>query len=141
MTDYQALMNITQDKLVKALSHLEYSYKIIIHLPEEIENLNEETLAAWESFSARFSRVVDLFLSRYIRACVLVDDPGFSGTFRDFINQAEKLKIIDDARKWMEIRALRNITAHEYNDKDLTEFFVQLKKSCPTLLAIKKLLS
>lgn len=53
-------------KLLKALAHLEYSYKKIIELPEEINQLDEEGLETWESFAARFCRVSEIFLTRYI---------------------------------------------------------------------------
>lgn len=38
----------------------------------------------------------------------------------------------------MAIRELRNISTHEYTDKDLAEFFKRLKQECPLLLVIKK---
>lgn len=34
---------------------------------------------------------------------------GFSGSLRDFVNQAEKLGYIENAETWMGIRELRNI--------------------------------
>ncbi len=141
MKAYQEQLNIQNNKLLKALAHLEYSYKKIAKLPEDVSKLDEETLETWESFCARFSRVVDLFLTKYIRTAVLLNDPGFSGTLRDFVNQAEKLNLHDDTEHWMAIRELRNISAHEYTEKDLSLFFKQLKKECPFLLTIKKVLS
>ncbi len=134
---YQQLLSISRQKLLKALRHLEYSYNKIQKLPVDATQLDEESLETWESFSARFARVVDIFLTRYLRAYVLTNDPGFEGTLRDFVNQGEKLGVIEDARAWMSIRELRNITAHDYSENDLTQFFERLKKETPRLLTIK----
>lgn len=140
MSSIDQLRAIQKRKLEKALSHLEYSYNKVKQLPSNVDRLDNETLETWESFSARFSRVSDLFLSRYLRSTVLVNDPGFSGSLRDFVNQAEKLNVIDDANAWMEIRELRNISAHDYSENDLSEFFKRLIIECPKLLSIRHLL-
>ncbi len=124
-------------KLEKALGHLEYSFKKIGKLPHKLSELDDEGLEVWESFSARFSRVADLFLTKYIRALVLQQDPGFQGSLRDFVDQGEKLGIIDDAEVWMEIRALRNITAHEYTEEEMEIFLQNLKVNATKLLSIK----
>jgi hypothetical protein len=120
-----------QQKLSKALDHLSYSYKKVLVLPLKIADLDEESLETWESFAARFSRVSELFLTRYLRTLVLIDDPGFAGTLRDFLNQAEKLGWLDNANQWMEIRGLRNIIAHDYSEKDLEQCLNLLRQHCP----------
>ena len=136
MTNYEKLLEIQQRKLKKALQYLQYSYNKVLDLPDEIENLDEESLETWESFAARFSRFSDIFLTQYLRTLVLINDPGFTGSLRDFVNQGEKLGIIDDANAWMAIRELRNMTAHDYSEKDLSNFFKLLKKECPRLLKL-----
>ena len=135
--------SISQDyakKLKKALGHLRYSHKKILRLPTAPSKLDEEQLETWESFSARFARVVDLFLTKYLRAVVLQDDPGFDGSLRDFVNQAEKIGLISSARRWMAIRELRNITAHEYAEEDLSGYFKQTRSLAGDLLRIEKIL-
>lgn len=141
MSKYTEQLLIQKRKLLKALDHLAYSYNKILTLDMQVETLDEESLETWESFAARFSRVSDMFLTRYLRTAILVNDPGFTGTVRDFVNQSEKLNLIDDAESWMNIRELRNITVHDYSEKDLTAFFKRLKTECPRLLAIKTLLT
>jgi hypothetical protein len=138
MSSYLKLLEISRQKLLKALKHLEYSYRKIISLSADVSQLDEESLETWESFAARFARVAEIFLSRFVRASVLTNDPGFEGTLRDFVNQGEKLGIIDDARAWMGIRELRNITAHDYSENDLTQFFLRLKTEAPRLLSLKE---
>lgn len=140
MNNLKEQVTIQKRKLIKALDHLDYSYKKTTHLSTDVETLDEESLEIWESFAARFSRVADIFLARYLRTLVLIDDPGFTGSLRDYINQAEKLAIIDDTESWMAIRELRNITAHDYSEKDLAAFFARLRLECPKLLTIRKIL-
>lgn len=141
MLKQQNLLAAQKRKLQKALQHLSYSYAKVQKLPTTIESLSDENLETWESFAARFSRVSDLFLTQYLRSLILADDPGFSGTLRDFVNQGEKLGIIDSAQEWMSIRELRNITAHEYSEEDLAAFFVKLREKCPKLLKLLSTLS
>lgn len=138
MTD--SLLDQYKKKLFKALKHLDYSYQKIKILPTSLAQLDEEGLETWESFSARFSRVVDLFLTKYVKAFVLKNDPGFEGSLRDFVNQGEKLGIIDNAEKWIQLREVRNITVHEYADEDLAIFFNQIKTEAPHLLKLKDIL-
>jgi len=130
-------LNEQKEKLLKAIRHLEYSYNKVVNLPAEPDQLDEETLETWESFAARFCRVADVFLAKYVRAFVLLEDPGFNGSFRDTLNQAEKLNLINNTETWMAVRELRNISAHEYTDKDLAGFFHKLRAEAPKLIAIK----
>jgi uncharacterized protein YutE (UPF0331/DUF86 family) len=73
--------------------------------------------------STRFARASDLFLSKYIKAAVKKDDPAFDGSFRDYLNRAEKLGLIDSTDEWLEIRDLRNVAVHEYSEGDLEKVF------------------
>lgn len=134
---YNALIEEYGSKLDKAIGHLQYSYQKIQDLSAMPAEMDDETLEVWESFAARFSRVADIYLTKYLRARVLSNDPGFTGSMRDFVNQAEKLGLIDDANAWMAIRELRNITAHDYTEEDLSAFFLRLKAECPKLLNIE----
>ncbi|MCK4870040.1 MAG: hypothetical protein KAS93_02910 [Gammaproteobacteria bacterium] len=141
MTKYEQLLTIQKRKLEKALQHLAYSYNKVQQLPEDAKLLDEEQLETWESFAARFSRVADIFLTQYLRTIILISDPGFKGTLRDQLNQAEKSSIIEDTKNWLTIREIRNITAHDYSENDLTNFFKQLKLQCPNLLKINEIIS
>ena len=140
MTTRERFLQEQKNKLIKAIGHLEYSYLKVLTMPTELDKLNEETLETWESFAARFCRVADVFLTKYLRACVLLEDPGFNGTFRDMLHQGEKLSIIDNTETWMAIRELRNISAHEYTDKDLSAFFKHLREEAPQLITLKNIL-
>ncbi len=137
MTDYKTLLQQQRDKLNKVLIHLDYSYKKVLALPTQEEKLDEETMEVWESFCARFARVTDIFLTRYLRTFVLEQDPGFTGILRDFVNQGEKLGLISNSKTWMHMRELRNINAHEYNSDDLSQFLSLLRNYATDLLSLK----
>jgi hypothetical protein len=98
-------------------------------------------LEAWDGFASRFARTSDIFLSKYVKAFLLHDDPAFDGGFHDQLNRAAKLGLIDDVATWVEIRQLRNATVHEYSDQDLEKIFEKFRKYSPLLLALAKKLN
>ena len=103
--------------------------------------MDDATLETWESFTARFSRTVDLFLTKYLRAVILKEDPGFSGTVRDFVDFAEKLGLLESADQWMEFRGFRNILFYEYEDDDLQQNLEDLRRLAPTVLNVQRKLT
>lgn len=121
-------------QLGKAIKHLEYSQKKVISLPKRLLDNDEESLETWESFAARFSRVVDIFLTKYIKLKVKENDPGFDGTLRDFLNHAGKMKLISDVDRWMSTRELRNIQAHDYTEEQLESFLTALQNETEFVL-------
>jgi hypothetical protein len=123
-------------KVQKSLAHLQYSYDKVLLLSTDMTALDEETLETWESFTARFSRAVDLFLSKYLKAVVLENDPGFQGSLRDFVDQGEKLGVVDSADKWMELRKFRNLIAHEYEEEELGRIFREMRDLTPQILSV-----
>lgn len=141
MTNYDALLQETARKLTKALEHLAYSFHKIQDLPEDLSKMDDEIMETWESFSSRFARVSDIFVMQYLRTKIAIEEPGFKGTTRDYLNKAEKLGLISDAKQWVIIRELRNAAAHEYNDDDLSAFYQKLKSLCPLLLSIKNVIN
>ncbi len=124
-------------KLVKALNYLEYTYDRVRSLPTRLSDLQPEELERWDSMATRFSRASDLFLSKYIKAAVLQDDPAFDGAFRDFLNRAEKLHLIDSIDTWLEIRNLRNVAVHEYSEGDLDKILQKFLKYTPVLMELR----
>lgn len=129
-----------KSKVLSSLKHLAYSYRKVQSLSADPATMDDETLEVWESFTARFSRTVDLFLTKYVRAVVLADDPGFSGSVRDFADYAEKLKLIDSADQWMEFRGFRNIIVHEYEESELQQNLQDLRRLAPVVLAIESVI-
>jgi hypothetical protein len=128
----------TSESLLKALNHLEYSYKKVIKnkLTEKLD-WTEEELETLESFSSRFSRASDLFLSKYLRILVLEGDPAFRGTFIDTLNMAEKIGWISSTKQWVRVRELRNVAAHEYTQDDLQSLFQEIVQLTVLVLSIR----
>lgn len=136
MVKNKNLTGLYYAKIVKSLKYLNYSYQRTLKMPLKPAEMTDVELEAWDSFSARFARTSDIFLSKYIRAFILNDDPAFDGGFTDQLNRAEKLGLIDDVVLWLEIRELRNATVHEYSDQDLEKIFEKFRKFTPLLLEL-----
>jgi len=140
----EAYANLLEDlhkKLERALKHLEYSAQKTANLSTDVASLSEQELSDWEGFTSRFSRVSEIFLQRYMRTWVLIRDPGFLGSFRDFLNAAHKHGLIDSIEPWLKIREMRNRMAHEYEDSRLQILFEEVRLRASTLLTIRDILS
>lgn len=135
------LTGLYYTKIAKSLKYLEYSYNRTLQMPTNPSVMNDSELEAWDSFASRFARSSDIFLSKYVRAFILKDDPAFDGGFRDQLGRAEKLGLIHDVNVWMEIRELRNATVHEYSDQDLDKIFQKFRKFTPLILELRTKLS
>ncbi len=141
MTKNDNLTGLYYSKIIKSLRYLEYSYNRTLPMPLNPAQMSDSELEAWDSFASRFARTSDIFLSKYIRAYILKDDPAFDGGFRDQLNRAEKLKLIDNVELWLEIRELRNSPVHEYSDQGLEKIFEKFRRFTPLLLDLPKKLS
>lgn len=137
----ESLVTFYYAKIVKSLNRLEYSYGRVLKLPTKPESLTEEQFETWDGFSTRFSRTADIFLSKYIKAAVTEDDPGFDGKFRDYLNRAQKIGLIDNIDDWLDIRSLRNVVVHEYSDDDLEKIFLKMLKYTPLVIELRKKLA
>lgn len=136
-TPKQQLLEQYAKDLALALDYLEYSLQKVLKLPKHRHELNKDTLEGWESFSARYARATDLFTNKYIRTYVAIQEPGFRGSTKDLLNQAEKHRFIDDASVWSEIRELRNYTAHEYSSEAFDFYIERLLQTVPEILKLK----
>ena len=136
MSKRSDLVGLYYSKIVKSLKYLEYSYKRTMNMPLNPGKMTESELEAWDSFCARFARTSDIFLTKYVRAFILCDDPAYDGGFVDQLNRAEKLGLIEGVETWMEIRELRNVTVHEYSDQDLEKIFGKIRKYSILLLGL-----
>lgn len=132
------LVGYYYSKIVKSLKYLEFTFSRVQKLSTNPDKLTDEQFEIWDGFATRFARSSDLFLSKYIKAAVKDDDPVFDGSFRDYLNRAEKLKLIDDVRTWFEIRELRNVVVHEYSDEDLKVIFQKMLRLTPLILDLRK---
>jgi len=119
--------NIFISPSVKALERLKLSYEKIKNASIPEENSPDDSLEKWESFSSRFARSSDLFISKFLRFKVLEIDPEFRGSLIDMLNIAEKNSLIDDAQLFLKCRELRNLIAHEYLIEGAGKFFEELR--------------
>ncbi|MGK5082242.1 hypothetical protein WDW37_02970 [Bdellovibrionota bacterium FG-1] len=121
--DFDEYLTVLERKLSKALGRFEASVLRLPSLKSTTDAFTDVELGAYDEMMARFARVTDIFLSQYIRALIKKADPAFRGSFRDSLDQAEKLGYIDSADEWYQIRELRNRQAHEYEEDDLIALF------------------
>lgn len=137
MPPTQQILEIFRKQLFKGINHLSHSYQKVLKMTTDVEKLDIDQLEIWESFAARFARVSDIFLAKYVRTWVLQGDPAFRGSLRDFVDQAEKLGLIENADTWMEIRELRNASAHEYSEEKFSEDVQKMRNLTPILIALR----
>lgn len=133
--DLEEQLNKHKIQLFKSLEYLAYSYKKVQPLSPDTTDFEE--LETWEGFMARFARSTDLFISKYIRTKVLFEEPGFRGSLRDCLNKAEKFGVINDVERWIAIKEIRNMQAHEYSEEKLGPFFSAALKEAPLLLNLR----
>ena len=132
--DLELQLEIYKNDLSAAITPLEYSFKKVEKsgLPDENDF---ELLETWESFSARFSRLSDIFLKKFLRASVMFEEPGFRGSLMDHLNIGEKLGLLSDANRWWVIRSIRNKVVHDYSFEELSEFLNEIYRQCSFLIS------
>ena len=136
-TSTKSLLNDYKRHLLKAIDHLKYSHQKVSKLTHEVAHLDLDQLESWESYSSRFSRTADIFLTKYLRTLLLTRDPAYQGSMLDSMNEAEKLGLITDSKIWYRIRELRNKEAHEYNEVTLSIFFKEIHSLTPHLFNLE----
>jgi len=140
LTDIQKQIDATMEHVQKVLLYLEFSLKKIDAIPENFDVNDYDLLEVYESFTSRFARLSDIVATKLLRSLVLKDDPSFRGGFMDLLNQAEKLKLISDARTWWVVRSLRSKEAHDYTDDCLKMYFKSIKIHARFILDETKIL-
>jgi len=80
--------------------------------------LNDEYLTAiLDQIVYRFSKFQDS-LAKLIRSYLYIKGENVENlTMIDILNQAEKFQIGINSHKWLELRELKNIIVHEYEDE------------------------
>ena len=132
------LINEAKTEILEAIGHLEYSLNKVAHLSSDTSKLSSEELETWEGLLARFGRVSDMYLSKYLRSRIQDVEPGFRGSFRDSMDYSEKMGWIDDVNLWMEIRQLRYSSVHEYSKAKIPLILERVRELSPQLVALKR---
>ena len=102
------------DNLKKTISLFEIAIKDVVQILDK-ENFSEQELKAFDVFSFRFQKVVEMFLS-FLRSLEIYLYGQSSDTLRDRLLRMEKLGIISDIEIWLKIRILRNRIVHTYEE-------------------------
>lgn len=121
-------------KYKKSLLRLSKSYNKIIKIDlNAIDFEDDEKLEVLETFVSRFARSADYFLSKVIRARVLLEDPAYRGTLKAHLSELKKINFIENIDEWMIIRELRNRISHEYTEEELPNLIKALLEKTNTL--------
>lgn len=96
------------------------------------ENLSSEESEAFEAFTSRFARTVDIFTQKLLKIIpVILREEAF--TFIDRINFAVKIGAIDSAGTLKILRDIRNEIAHDYASEDIKDIYRKVLKYSPVL--------
>ncbi|HAL57482.1 MAG TPA: hypothetical protein DCP63_13685 [Bacteroidetes bacterium] len=119
--------------LAKSMGHLRASYDKCLGMSVKSEYSVDE-LERFESLTARFARVSDIYTQRILKTLVALQRE-LAPTFIDRVNLCEKLGIVPSAADLRAVRDLRNSISHEYLDEDQEAFFRDVLGHVPKLLS------
>lgn len=113
-----------------------------------VENLTEDQIALIDHYIFRFSKLQDTMGSKLFKAVLnYLGETTEDKSFIDIFNRLEQLKIVTDIEKWSELRAIRNIVSHEYDDdyeamaESLNKLFESRKSIISWFTAVEEYLS
>jgi uncharacterized protein YutE (UPF0331/DUF86 family) len=121
-------------ELAAARSHLNFSHERITVLAADLRGTSAEEMERAEAYTSRFSRSVDLLVSKVLRGIDSVEmlPPG---TLLDVANRAEKRGLVA-AAQLREMKAVRNEIAHDYAGARLAEIFAYCREQKPEFDAL-----
>ena len=115
----KSLKEILKDELPlfeKSIFQFNEIYQDVISV-----NLNQELskseLYLLDTYSARFSRTIDVFENKVLKTIAAIVDGKFL-TALDLFNKMEQLKVITSAKSFYKAKQLRNRIVHEYAERD-----------------------
>ena len=132
--DYQQLLRESLETLSESLRWLKRSCSICVEIGIKEEYLEEE-FDAFETFTSRFARTVDIILQKVLRSIDRVELED-QGTLLDVLNRAQKRGLIDSVDEIRLIRELRNDIVHEYTSGKLADLFADVMSNVPKLLDV-----
>ncbi len=122
-------MNSNQLKLQKIINEcdkhilrMNSAYKkIVASLPLDAESytkLNEDEVEHIDQYLFRFAKLQDAIGKRFFKAIfVSLEEDIEDISFIDLLNRLEKLNILASAEQWLELRKIRNVLSHTYEDE------------------------
>lgn len=140
---YQPYVNIAQihvKRLEFALDHL----KNIMPIDQDhIQSMSDLEFMYFEVLTNRFSKLQDYLGAKIFDICLEAHKESSLGmSMIDKLNKLEKIRIIDNAEFWDELRELRNHLTHEYPDHpELTAKYLNYTyRLSPRLIALTELI-
>jgi hypothetical protein len=122
-------------ELTQARGHLDYSFRQVAALPDDLKGATAGQLESVEAFSSRFARTVDLLVNKVLRTLDRVELLP-QGTLLDVVNRAEKRSLVARGAELREMKDVRNIIAHDYAGAKVAEIFAYCRDQKPALDAI-----
>ena len=122
-------MNSNQLKLQKIINEcdkhilrMNSAYKkIVASLPLDAESytkLNEDEVEHIDQYLFRFAKLQDGIGKRFFKVIfVSLEEDIEDISFIDLLNRLEKLNILDSTEQWLELRKIRNVLSHTYEDE------------------------
>lgn len=134
MRDYRLILCENSQVLRKSLEWLQRSYAKA-HSVALDKPLSESDLEILETLSNRFSRAVDILISKVLRAIDLVEleEPG---SRLDMVIRAEKRGFVAEYKTLIKLKDLRNELTHEYLEEQLNARFREVVAAVPELVEI-----
>ncbi len=104
----------------KSLEWLKYSYEKAkdIDLDKEVSEFTIEEFDILENLASRFGRTIDILINKVLRSIAALELTDFTSNL-DLVILAEKKNFIDDYKKLIIMKDLRNKIVHEYDDESL----------------------
>ncbi|MBF0364604.1 MAG: hypothetical protein HQK50_03480 [Oligoflexia bacterium] len=137
MENYVSLLKKEIVKLKKSKIRLSHSYEKCkkITLKISTEDYEETELEHFETLTSRFARTADIITQKVLRLIESTELSSPKASFRDLANRSEKLGFVENAELLLTIRLLRNTLAHEYNEENLNDLFLETLRQTPTILS------
>lgn len=110
---------------------LDYLQDIFPIKSESYTGLSKEQISHTDQLIYRFSQLQDT-MGRKVFPLILQGFGEYTPEmpFIDILYKLEKLSVIEDAEKWLELREIRNLVTHEYpgNEKEIVDGLNELQR-------------
>ena len=142
--DAQSLTEIARIRALKACELVDVSVKKLSpYDPEHVTTPEQQE--PYDALSDRLMRAVETCL-KFFRSYENYTEGENSDTVRDLLNRMEKLRLISDTHRWMEMRDVRNRIVHDYipeqvkklYDLMMGEFAVELQNTASRIKQVRQ---
>ncbi len=131
------LSNFEKQSIIDTIAIIDSDADIYLYGSRCDDNKGGGDIDIMENLTSRYSRAVDLIISKIFRSIDAVELEE-SGTILDIVNRAEKRGLIDSSKRLRELKDLRNEIVHEYETDDLFVTFEAVRNNVPEILSISQ---